>query len=203
MKANHPDVNHLGNVKYIDFSTIGPIDLLIGGSPCQPFSRSGARRGFNDPKGKLFFYFVEALEVLKPDYFIYENVSMSAHHEVVINNHLGCQPQKINSADFSAQSRQRNIWTNITIPPIVDKGITFKHIRQEKVHDKYYFSPTRLKYIETQERQGKQLNLMGPDDKMLVVDRNFQKKISSQRFYAVPDVKGLRWFTPLDRKSVV
>ena len=47
------------------------VDLLLGGSPCQGFSFAGKQLNFSDPRSKLFFDFVKALEVLKPKYFVF------------------------------------------------------------------------------------------------------------------------------------
>ena len=51
------------------------IDLLIGGSPCQSFSKVGDGSGF-DGKSKLFWEFVRLLKETKPKYFLLENVRM-------------------------------------------------------------------------------------------------------------------------------
>jgi len=48
------------------------IDLLLGGSPCQGFSSAGKQLNFSDPRSKLFFDYVKALEILKPKYFLLE-----------------------------------------------------------------------------------------------------------------------------------
>lgn len=40
------------------------IDLLLGGSPCQGFSFAGKQLNFLDPRSKLFFDYVKALEIL-------------------------------------------------------------------------------------------------------------------------------------------
>ena len=42
--ANFPDTVQLGDVRDIDATALGHIDLLIGGSPCQSFSFAGKRR---------------------------------------------------------------------------------------------------------------------------------------------------------------
>lgn len=49
-------------------------DLLVGGSPCQSFSIAGARGGFEDTRGTLFFEYCRLVNEIKPAVFIYENV---------------------------------------------------------------------------------------------------------------------------------
>lgn len=89
------------------------VDLLLGGSPCQGFSFAGKQLNFSDPRSKLFFDFVKALEVLKPKYFLLENVKMKKEYEDIITQHLGVKPIEINSGLVSAQDRKRLYWTNI------------------------------------------------------------------------------------------
>ena len=38
-----------------DVSSMEPVDLYVCGFPCQPFSKLGARMGFEDPRGIVFF----------------------------------------------------------------------------------------------------------------------------------------------------
>ncbi len=52
----------------------GKIDLFVGGSPCQSFSIAGARGGFEDTRGTLFFEYVRLVKEIQPEVFIYENV---------------------------------------------------------------------------------------------------------------------------------
>ena len=49
------------------------IDVLTGGPPCQSFSLAGERRK-NDKKDDLFSYYLKVIEVIRPKYFIMENV---------------------------------------------------------------------------------------------------------------------------------
>jgi len=51
----------------------GKLDALIGGPPCQGFSTAGWRRA-NDPRNMLWRAYFEAVERLKPRWFLMENV---------------------------------------------------------------------------------------------------------------------------------
>jgi DNA (cytosine-5)-methyltransferase 1 len=50
-----------------------PIDVVVGGPPCQGFSVFGARRE-SDPRNDLFLHYLEAIAALRPKYFVMENV---------------------------------------------------------------------------------------------------------------------------------
>lgn len=52
----------------------GQLDLLVGGPPCQSFSTSGRRGTVQDPRGTLLWQFLRFIEVLKPRFFLMENV---------------------------------------------------------------------------------------------------------------------------------
>lgn len=113
-KYNFPNTIYLGDVTKIDWSKLPKIDLLIGGSPCQDFSRGNKERlGLEGSKSSLFFKYVEALEVLNPKYFLLENVVMDIEDNNFITKKLGVMPVRINSQLVSAQLRDRNYWTNI------------------------------------------------------------------------------------------
>lgn len=137
-KNNYPDTIHIGDVTKIDWSSLPKVDLLIGGSPCQDFSRGNKERlGLEGSKSSLFFKYVEAFEVLKPKYFLLENVVMDIEDNNFITKTLGVMPIRINSSLVSAQLRDRNYWTNIPgngglfgdmIDQPKDKNINFNNI---------------------------------------------------------------------------
>jgi len=141
------------------------IDLLLGGSPCQGFSFAGKQLNFDDPRSKLFFDYVEALEVLKPRYFLLENVKMKKEYQDVISEKLGVEPIEINSALVSAQNRKRLYWTNIPgVKQPTDKGILLRDILEsgEVDRDKSYCL----------EKKRKQLVLYGVDGKSPTLTTN-------------------------------
>jgi DNA (cytosine-5)-methyltransferase 3A len=129
-KKNYTDIVQLGDVTKIDFNQLPKIDLLIAGSPCQGFSLAGKQLAFNDPRSMLFFKFVEALKILKPKYFLLENVRMKKEYIDVISEQLGVEPVMINSSLVSAQNRVRLYWANFQITQPQDKGILLKDVIQ-------------------------------------------------------------------------
>lgn len=56
-------------------------DLLVGGFPCQSFSIAGARKGFDDTRGTLFFEITRIAAVKKPKYLFLENVPGLLNHD--------------------------------------------------------------------------------------------------------------------------
>ena len=63
---------------YIIKNSIGKIDFMIGGPPCQSFSAAGRRAGgvygIHDTRGSLFWYYAKFLKVFNPKGFLFENV---------------------------------------------------------------------------------------------------------------------------------
>jgi len=138
------------------------IDLVMGGSPCQGFSFAGKNLNFEDPRSKLFFDFIRVLKILKPKYFLLENVRMKKESQDVISEYLGVEPIAINSNLVSAQNRYRLYWTNIPFDIPEDKGIVLADILEDGVTDREkshcldanYFKGGNLKsYFEKHRRQ--------------------------------------------------
>lgn len=57
------------------------IDVLSGGYPCQAFSYAGHKKGLEDARGTLFFYYASILEQLRPKMFLAENVRGLISHD--------------------------------------------------------------------------------------------------------------------------
>lgn len=157
-RNNHPEIEQfrLGDVRNINPTDLPPIDLLIGGSPCQNFSFSGRQQGMIGKESKeirtldhylslkeegfefygqsyLFWEYVRLLKSLKPQYFLLENVVMAKKWKKIFDEVMWTEGICINSADFNAQSRKRLFWTNIptTSEPVVKSGEVVKDILEE------------------------------------------------------------------------
>jgi len=159
-ETNYPDIIRLGDITKLDGKSLPEIDLLIGGSPCQSFSRAGDNSGF-DGKSGLFYEYVRVLRDVNPRYFLLENVVMKKKLENHISDLLGVAPVMIDSTMFSAQKRQRLYWTNIPFDKeIQDKGITVSKIFVGGVRKNINNNPVVIKidggkfYIRNATKQG-------------------------------------------------
>lgn len=139
-QLNFPDTIQLGDVAGVDVAKLKPIDLLIGGSPCQSFSFAGNRIGMStvdkeevctidrylelknegfrfEGQSYLFWEYMRVLvDIRKYNadvLFLLENVEMGNKWERVLSEAIGIYGVHINSALVSAQNRKRIYWTNI------------------------------------------------------------------------------------------
>ncbi len=72
---HYPNVPNLGDMtKYKEWELSEPINILVGGTPCQSFSVAGLRKGLDDPRGNLALTYVGILDKFRPKWCIWENV---------------------------------------------------------------------------------------------------------------------------------
>ena len=158
------------------------IDILTGGFPCQDFSISGKRKGFNSHKnhkgeynnsnateetrGKLYMWMKQVIEITKPNIFIAENVkglvNLSNVKEIIQNDfsnagddaYIVLNPRVLHSADYGVpQSRERVFFIGIKKSALNSKAL--KSLQKDDIPDKYnpYPHPTHSYTV-----QGEDLN---------------------------------------------
>ena len=73
----YPEVPNLGDITKVDWKEVlrehGPVDAVVGGSPCQSFSIAGKRDGLEGASGLMFEY-IRAVSEIMPRYWVWENV---------------------------------------------------------------------------------------------------------------------------------
>ncbi len=74
-----PNVKHLGDITKIKGDEIEPVDIIVGGSPCQDLSVAGKRAGLAGERSGLFMEQIRIVkemrsETNKPRYMVWENV---------------------------------------------------------------------------------------------------------------------------------
>jgi DNA (cytosine-5)-methyltransferase 3A len=155
---HYPNTIQLGSVLSLDTSLLPNIDLLIGGSPCQSFSFAGKMNGMITTdnyeitnledylylknsgfkfsgQSYLFWEYIRVLNEVKPKFFLLENVLMEKKWQNIITKTLNVEPVMIDSADFTAQTRKRNYWTNLPILEYDKKDIFISDILDNNVSE--------------------------------------------------------------------
>jgi DNA (cytosine-5)-methyltransferase 1 len=147
----HIDNYHCGDIKEIaqksDFHN--DIDLVVGGPPCQGFSMANRQRLIDDPRNKLYKYYLDLLANVKPKFFIMENVKgmIKKSNEILENCHslLGSEYSidmvLLNAKDFGIpQNRERVFVIGSRI-----KKISAEQIIKDILKQKEKIKPTKLK----------------------------------------------------------
>jgi len=162
-RYNYPDISQYGDVFNADFNLFAGYDLVMGGSPCTFWSIAKTNREVerSGVGWKLFMQFVEAVRIIRPRFFFYENVaSMPQNIKNYISDELNVAPILINSALVSTQSRKRLYWTNI-------KSINQPADRQQMLYEildtgntagKIYDCDKAHIYIERNQMHVRQMN---------------------------------------------
>ncbi len=78
--TNFNEIPH-GDIKEINEENVPKHNVLCAGFPCQAFSISGKRMGFDDTRGTLFFDVARIAKRLQPDVLFLENVKNFTRHD--------------------------------------------------------------------------------------------------------------------------
>lgn len=116
---------HYPNIPiYEDITTLEdpePVDLMVGGFPCQDLSVAGQRKGFSGERSVLAFEFLRIAEALKPRWLVLENVPglLSSNkgldfqrllREMVVSGYGGIAWRCLDARYFGVPQRRRRIF---------------------------------------------------------------------------------------------
>lgn len=118
---NHGDVVHVGDIiEWVESGKVPQADVVVGGPPCQGFSRLNRYRD-GDERNQLWRYYMETVRLAQPQYFVLENVAamfntpefgmlQESFREGGLLEGYSIDARVLNAADFGApQSRRRAI----------------------------------------------------------------------------------------------
>lgn len=75
LQHHYPNVTNYGDMtKFKEWNINEPVNLLVGGTPCQSFSVAGLRKGLEDPRGNLMLTYLGIADKFKPKWLLWENV---------------------------------------------------------------------------------------------------------------------------------
>lgn len=164
-KANF-GIECLGNIREAKTQDIPDHDIILGGFPCQAFSRNGRWYNHNnktigdDERDNLFLELVRILDAKKPKYFIFENVkgllSMkngdgTLYFETIKDTLISCgykiHVKLLDAADYGvAQQRERVFFVGIRndidqtfeFPKPIPRTLSISDVLETNVPSKYF-----------------------------------------------------------------
>ena len=100
--------------------------IVIGGAPCQPFSKAGywvgnnTRKGINDPRATLVDEYLRVVTDLHPDGFVFENVESLLHPtnkiivdrfiEIIQENGYNYKIVRANALDYGVSQKRKRLF---------------------------------------------------------------------------------------------
>ena len=178
-KYHFPWITHHGDLYEADFRQFKGFDLLLAGTNCQSLSvcRIENKHVNSGLKGKsrIFFKAVEALKVIQPKYFMFENVIPSSDEDLkTMTENVGVNPILLNSGVFSPQNRERYYWTNISLGDLPKESpLVLKDIMENNVNEKYFYKK-EFKILDMNKRICAELNINTMEMNKRVYNPNFK-----------------------------
>ena len=127
--AKHwPEVLKYGDIKEVDWSEVERVDLVCGGFPCQDLSIAGKKEGLHGPRSGLYTELLFAVEWLRPEWVVVENVYhswrrwMPQLRRALYRVGLASLPFRLRAADFGA-------------PHIRSRGFILAHRDSERLRE--------------------------------------------------------------------
>jgi DNA-cytosine methyltransferase len=116
LAKNFPHADRFADIKHFDATPYrGAVDVLSGGFPCQPYSKSGRRKGAGDERA-LWPHTVRVIAECRPRWFVGENVtgilSMEIDDVLASLEAAGyeCWPLVLPAAAVGAPHERERVW---------------------------------------------------------------------------------------------
>jgi len=213
-----------GDITKTSEKDIPEFDVCLAGFPCQAFSTSGKRKGFEDTRGTLFFDVARICAYRKPKVIFCENVKGLTNHdngrtyktvkETIEGMGYAIHDKILNSRDFGVPQNRERIFivafrndidaSGFAFPEPIDSSKSIKDIMEKQPVDaKYYLSERSLKTIRACiERGNKFYTIHSGVDAVARTLRSGQDKpnlVADERQRELPSGKNaehVRRFTP-------
>lgn len=161
------------DIRQVNPHDIPDFDVLLAGFPCQPFSIVGRQKGFDDPRGNLFFEIGRIIDIKRPSIVFLENVENLIEHDdgktfLVIYNTLAqfgyaVKYKVLDSLEYGNVPQHRNRifivafldydqCARFSFPEPIERTVQLNDIldRTVKHDDIYYYNASSFYYDEIQ-----------------------------------------------------
>ena len=157
------------DIRLVSVQDVPDADILTAGFPCQPFSVMGYQRGFNDPRGNLFFEIARFIDAKMPRVVFLENVKNLMEHDngktfLVIYNTLAqfgysVKYKVINATDVNIPQNRARIFIvafrdiedcdKFVFPEAIPLEATIETVIDRSVkHDDVYYYGSESRYFK-------------------------------------------------------
>ena len=121
----------------------GSVDIICGGFPCQAFSIAGARRGFEDTRGTLFFEICRFASILRPKYLFLENVRGLLNHDGGLHSKPSSEPW----TDWGMMWNGKYLTARILESLKTGNVCSLSDILEENVPETFFLSEEKVKNL--------------------------------------------------------
>lgn len=180
--------------RIIDACEGNPVDVVIGGPPCQGFSYAGWRDP-NDKRNQLFRDFVELVRRIKPKFFVMENVlgiltmrKGEAIKEIIeafeeIGYHVNV-PFKLNAANFGVPQKRKRVIIIGSLDPTISISQPEPLFEEDSLlHPKFISVRDAIGNLPQIEDGGGEIEMDFEFENKSPYDMLMQKEIDFEQFY--------------------
>ena len=216
------------DIRQVNPHDIPDFDVLVAGFPCQPFSIVGRQKGFDDPRGNLFFEIGRVIDIKRPPIVFLENVENLIEHDdgktfLVIYNTLAqfgyaVKYKVLDSLEYGNVPQHRNRifivafldydqCARFSFPEPIERTVQLNDIldRSVKHDDIYYYNASSFYYDEMLKTVTDKRALYKINDHGVSTRKNFICPTLTANMGTYPDrvpiIKddyGIRKITPLE-----
>ena len=216
------------DIRQVNPHDIPDFDVLVAGFPCQPFSIVGKQKGFDDPRGNLFFEIGRVIDIKRPPIVFLENVENLIEHDdgktfLVIYNTLAqfgyaVKYKVLDSLEYGNVPQHRNRifivafldydqCARFNYPEPIERTVQLNDIldRTVKHDDIYYYNASSFYYEEmlktvTDKRALYKINDHGVSPKKNFICPTLTANMGTypDRVPIIKDDYGIRKITPLE-----
>ncbi len=144
-----------------------PVDGIIGGPPCQGFSRIG-KNDTNDPRRSLVYHFFRTVNILRPKFFVMENVEglldekniagLQAAIDSLHSAYTVLSPIVVDASDYGAPTKRKRVvvvgYDPAKMNPIDKNDILSNRNRRVSVRQAISDVSNTIKYVKRKDDFG-------------------------------------------------